>query len=123
MGHIEAEKGQKMNRHWWKIGRSVSKYRNSPAWVDGIRFASKREAARYGQLLLMVRANTITDLRLQVPYEINVNGQHICRYVADFVYRRGTEEIVEDSKGHRTREYILKRKLMAAVHGINIAEV
>jgi hypothetical protein len=85
---------------------------------------SKKEGARYGQLRLMLAAGTITDLRLQVPYRIEINGQHVCTYKADFVYKQpgGNAYVVEDCKGMRTREYVLKKKLMAAVHGINILE-
>lgn len=62
-----------------------------------------------------------------------------CCYVADFVYQApvskqyindeghlvfadGYETVVEDSKGIRTPEYIIKRKLMLHVHGIKIKE-
>ena len=109
----------------WPIRRPKSKYRNQPCCVDGIWFVSKKEGARYGQLKLMLAAGTITNLRMQVPYRIDINGQHICTYKADFVYRMSAvdlTDVVEDCKGMRTREYVLKRKLMAAVHGINILE-
>lgn len=102
---------------------STNKYRNKKTVVDGITFDSRREASRYGVLKIMQAAGLITNLRLQVPYVIAVNGQKICRYVADFVYLENSREVVEDVKGVRTREYILKRKLMFAVFGIEIKEV
>ena len=46
-----------------------------------------------------------------------------CTYVADFVYKEGGKTVVEDTKGFRTKDYIIKRKLMLQVHGIRIKEV
>ena len=100
-----------------------NKYHNRKTVVDGIVFDSKAEASRYGTLKLFSRAGLITDLQLQVPFLIVVNGQKICKYIADFVYTEEGRQVVEDVKGVRTREYIIKRKLMAAVFGIKITEV
>lgn len=92
--------------------------------MGGITFASKREAKRYGELMIEQRAGAIRDLRIQIPYVIEVNGVRICRYVADFVYFRvGEGPAVEDAKGMQTPVYRLKKKLMKAVHGITIREV
>lgn len=99
-----------------------SKYRNKPQVVDGVRFDSKRELARWRELQLMERAGKISDLRRQITYRLDVNGVHICRYIADFVYTRDGEETVEDSKGKRTREFIHKKRLMLACHGIVVEE-
>ena len=54
-----------------------------------------------------------------------VNDQKICKYVADFRYNKvdeygSLEEVVEDAKGVETAEFKLKKKLMKAVHGIEI---
>ncbi len=98
------------------------KYRNIKTTVDGITFDSKRESIRYCELKLLAKAKKIQNLRLQVPYVIRVNGEKICKYIADFVYVEDGQEIVEDVKGMRTREYVLKRKLMKAVFGIDIRE-
>jgi hypothetical protein len=59
-----------------------------------------------------------------VPFELNEGGTHSYKYVADFVYldARTGQKIVEDTKGHRTREYIKKRRLMKKVWGIEITE-
>jgi hypothetical protein len=103
-----------------------SKFRNVPTWVDGIRFASIREAERYQALKLLLAAGRIRDLRLQVTFELEVNGVKICSYRADFVYhelvRREWKHVAEDAKGARTPVYLLKRKLMLAVHGISVRE-
>jgi hypothetical protein len=103
------------------------KYRNQPVTVDGIRFDSKAEAARYGQLKLLLRAGRIRNLRTHVPFLLEVAGERIGTYEADFVYEQRVEpcweQVVEDVKGVRTREYILKRNLMRALYGITIWEV
>lgn len=100
------------------------KYGNHRVVVDGLKFDSKREAARWRILTLCVPSGDITDLRRQVPYDLIVNGVKVGRYVADFVYReRDGSEVIEDAKGFKTPVYRLKRKLMKAVHGIDIREV
>lgn len=100
-----------------------SKYGNVKTQVDGITFDSKREANRYCELKLMEREGSIKDLQLQVPYEIQVNGKKVCKYIADFVYVENDKQKIEDAKGKRTAVYQIKKKLMRAVHGIEIEEV
>ncbi len=90
--------------------------------IDGICFANKREANRYAELALELRAGLICNLERQVTFRLSINGVHICDYRADFVYERNGEVIVEDSKGARTKEYKLKRALMLALKGIKILE-
>ena len=99
-----------------------SKYGAKKTIVDGIKFDSMAEAARYGALKIIQSAGLISDLRLQVPYVITVNGKKICRYVADFVYIENGKEVVEDVKGIKTPVYNLKKKLMEAMFGVVILE-
>lgn len=101
------------------------KYGNTPTVVDGIRFDSKREASRHSELKLMEKAGEISDLRRQIRYLLEVNGILICTFVADHVYRKRGETAltIEDSKGVRTRAFVIKSKLMLAVHGIVVQEV
>lgn len=101
-----------------------SKYNAQRTEVDGITFDSKKEAARWEELQLMLRAGEITELRRQVAFGLTVNGELVGTYKADFVYRdkRG-KRVVEDVKGLRTDVYLLKRRLMLACHGIEIQEV
>lgn len=102
----------------------MNKYRNKPVTIDGIRFASQREGKRYVELKILERAGEIQCLTLQRPYKLEVNGLHVCKYVADFVYVGSSGEIVvEDVKGVRTKEYIIKRALMKACLGIDVKEV
>lgn len=98
------------------------KYRNTKTEVDGRMFDSKLEARRYSELRAMVEAGEIADLQCQVAFPIEIGGMRICRYVADFTYVRDGGRIVEDAKGVLTREYRLKKKLMAAVLGVEIVE-
>lgn len=106
------------------------KYHNKKVVVDGIKFDSKREANRYQELKILERAGKISDLRLQVPFELipsqRVDGKVVERswvYVADFVYTQDGNQVIEDSKGMVTREYVAKRKAMLFFHNIRIKEV
>ena len=101
------------------------KYGAVPTTVDGIRFASKREAKRYRELKIFEVNFLITDLVLQPRYPMVVNGVKVCTYVADFRYARADtgQVIVEDVKGMATPVYRIKKKLMLACHGIVVEEV
>ena len=118
------------------------KYRNEKVVVDGIKFDSKREAKAYQELSLMERAGIISDLRLQVKFELlsaqyehyEVQGKRkvlqkkkciekSCSYYADFTYMQDGVLHVVDSKGVKTKEYLIKRKMMLALRGIQIKEI
>src|SRR5215831_6569896 len=103
-----------------------TKYRASPTAVDGIRFASKKEASRYSELILLMKARKIQGLTLQPKFRISLNGKLICTYIADFEYwdvdRKKT--IVEDVKGFRKiPTYRLKKKLVEAIYNLEITEI
>lgn len=117
----------------------MAKYGNRKIEADGIVFDSKKEARRYHQLKLLEGAGMIRDLQMQVKFllipaqystEITTRSgkpkcvERECSYVADFVYydELGTRH-VEDTKGFRTKDYIIKRKLMLYVHGVRIKEI
>lgn len=115
------------------IGRS--KYRAKPTVVDGIRFASQKEARRYQELKLLERAGSIRNLRLQPRYELRVPSGYISSmtvkvgtYVADFAYDELTETggrwdfVVEDVKGFRTPFYNWKKRHVEAQYGLKIRE-
>lgn len=108
------------------VSRALSKYRNVPVTWEGMRFDSKRELKRWQELRLMYSAGKIRGLSRQVRFKIEVDGQHICDYIADFQYvvRRGGTRglVVEDCKGVKTAVYRLKKKLMRAVYSIEITE-
>ena len=100
-----------------------AKYGAVPTVVDGVRFASKREAARYRELRLLERAGEIARLELQPRYPLSVSGETIGSYVADFRYVRAGVEVVEDVKGVKTPMYRWKKKHLRAEYGVEIEEV
>ncbi len=121
--------------------RNYQKYHAQKTTVEGMTFDSKKEANRYLELRLLEKAGEITDLRCQVEYEL-IPAQYgpdimtprgktkrgpllerAVKYKADFVYNDSGETVVEDVKGFRTKEYVIKRKLMLLNHGIRIREV
>lgn len=118
------------------------KYNNKKCSYGGLTFDSKHERDRYCELLILQKAGNISDLRCQVPFRLvpeqrgvdtlgprggRRRGKLIEKavdYVADFVYldEQG-KTVVEDAKGVRTKDYIIKRKLMLWLHNIRIREV
>lgn len=121
--------------------RSRSKYGSRKVTVDGETFDSQKEYRRFRELVLLERAGRIQDLQRQVKfvlipaqYEPDTIGkrggkkrgkliERECSYVADFVYTEDGKQVVEDTKGFKTTEYIIKRKLMLDRYGIRIKEV
>lgn len=95
------------------------KYGNKPTEVDGIRFASKAEARRYSNLKLLERAGEISNLRLQPRYPLVVSGQLVCTYVGDFEYLDNNHDrlVTEDTKGVKTKDFVIKAKLFHALYG------
>ena len=124
--------------------RSEMKYNNRKVTVDGMTFDSRKEYIRWCELVLLQRAGQITDLQRQVKFELiptqyeykprygklgrclkdsKHRVENAVNYVADFVYQKDGQTVVEDTKGFKTKDYIIKRKLMLHVHGIKILEV
>lgn len=110
--------------------RWPNKYGSKKTEVDGVTFDSKKEAKRYQELRILEKAGEITDLRRQVKFVLipsqRIDGrvaERAVEYKADFVYTQDGQTIVEDTKGFRTKDYIIKRKLMLWVHGIKINEI
>ena len=108
-----------------------NKYGASKTTANGIKFDSRAEADRYEVLMAMLKAGTISDLRLQPHFTLaeawkTPDGDPVRSivYIADFSYWRDGRLIIEDvkSKATRTPQYSMKRKLMAAA-GWTITEV
>ena len=122
-----------------------TKYKSKSIIIDGIVFQSKKEGRRWTELRMLERAGEITNLQRQVPYllipeqrapstEVYKKGSRAGQpkpgpvlerkvvYVADFVYQENGETVVEDAKGMRTKEYVIKRKMMLYRYGIRIKE-
>ena len=126
--------------------RKASKYKSIRCFSsDGAEFGSIKERNRWEELLLLQRAGEISDLERQVKFELipaqyeyyaryGKRGQrlkdgkrcveHEVSYYADFVYVENGQKVVEDTKSKptRTKDYIIKRKLLLWVHGIRIKE-
>lgn len=122
-----------------------NKYRAKKCYVGNMVFDSQMEMYRYQELSLLERAGKISNLKRQVKFTLipaqyesferisNITGKRLkdgkrviekeCSYVADFVYEENGETIVEDVKGCKTKDYIIKRKLMLYVHGVRLREV
>lgn len=119
---------------------STNKYGATKMIIDGITFDSRKEARRYTELKLLERTGKITDLKMQVRFKLipaqyaqsaevytrgPKKGQHKqgkcieqpVSYVADFVYVENGRKIIEDTKGMRTKDYIIKRKLVRWIYG------
>ena len=107
------------------------KYRNQKTEINGIVFDSKKEANRYQELLWLQQAGKIAGLDRQVKFVLipaqKIDGKVVereCAYYADFVYYdKDKGKIVEDTKGVKTKDYIIKRKLMLERYGVKISEV
>jgi hypothetical protein len=107
-----------------RVGAPYSKFKAVKTVLDGITFASKKEAKRYTELKLLERAGEISRLELQPRYDIIINGVKVCTYVADFSYFDKSSRVVEDVKGMKTPVYRLKKKLVEALFpGVVIKEV
>lgn len=85
-------------------------------------FDSKAEYERFCELKLIEAGGQISNLRRQVAYPVEINGIHICVWVADYVYTDNTtgQECAEDCKGHATDVFKLKRKMIEAYYGFKI---
>lgn len=115
----------------------MSKYKHVPTVIDGIRFDSKKEAARWQELKLWEKSGEIRELRHHARWPIEIKGKKVCDYVCDFDYYWRNDKastshdiqwdcIIEDVKSPVTRKlptYRLKRKLMDAYYGIEIKEL
>ena len=107
----------------------MGKYNNKKIAVDGIIFDSKKEAARYSELKILLKAGLIFDLELQPVYEIQPSykrqGKTVraIKYLADFRYKENGKMVVEDVKGFKTDMYKLKKKLVEYKFDVIIKEL
>ena len=106
--------------------RKPNKYLNKKTTVDEYDFDSLKEARHYGILKLREAAGEITNIQLQPRWPIDVNGVKVTRYTADFSFtdQDGVTHVQDvKSTATKTRAYVMRRKLMLAVHGITVEEV
>lgn len=95
------------------------KFHAIPTEYDGIKFASKKEAKRYKELLLLKKAGDILFFLRQVPFHLPGNVKYLCDFV---IFWTNGEVIFEDVKGVKTPMYILKKKQIEALYPIEITE-
>lgn len=119
-----------------------SKYRNKSIGFDTIKFDSLKEMRFYLALRERQKKGEISDLKLQVKFELipsqfetfSVSGktklltkkkcvEQSCSYIADFTYIENGQLVVVDTKGFKTKDYIIKRKLMLFINKIKITEI
>lgn len=124
-----------------------NKYLNTPTTIGGKKFDSLHERNRWNELNLLQRAGKISGLQRQVKFVLiptqyekyerysEKTGKRLkdglrlmekeCSYIADFVYMENGQQVVEDtkSKATKTKDYIIKRKLLLWVHNIRVKEV
>ena len=109
----------------------MNKYHNRKIVREGETYDSVKEYRRAKELELLEKSGVIKDLKRQVRFEIIPSqrgedgkvAERAVTYVADFVYFEDGKLVVEDTKGYRTKDYIIKRKLMLYMHGVRIKEV
>lgn len=123
----------------WRRG---NKYHAKSVVIDGIKFPSGKEGERFLYLRELEKRGEITNLRRQVRFELlpaaykdvvkhlKTKDKVVRRlflnpvaYVADFVYEKDGQTVVEDTKGYKTPEYVIKKKMMYALKGIEIQEI
>lgn len=127
----------------WRHYGGYPKYGNHKTEVDGIVFDSRKEARRWQELRLAEKAGAIGNLKRQVRYELIpaqrepdtrgprggiIKGKLLERaiyYIVDFEYLDIStgQIVVEDTKGFKTKDYAIKRKLMLYMHGIRVREI
>lgn len=112
--------------------QSKQKFNAQTTEVDGVKFDSKIEKRRYDELMLLLRAGVISELKLHEEFTLIEaytlpNGERVRRmkYTCDFSYVRDGKKIVEDvkSKPTKTRDYMIRKKMMLDKYGITVSEV
>lgn len=101
------------------IQRFRHKFNAKPTELDGIKFASKKEAKYYQELKLRQAAGLVLFFLRQVPFHLPGNVRYVCDF-AEFL-ADGQVRFV-DVKGYKTDMYKLKRKQVQAVYGVTIEE-
>ena len=114
----------------------MNKYKNKKITYCGMEFDSVKEVRRYAELVALEKAGIIHNLECQVKFEL-IPAQKLSKpvrmlsgyvkrterkviYIADFVYVKEGQTIVEDTKGYETEVFKIKRKLMLYRYGIQV---
>jgi len=116
-----------------EVGKE-QKYGNERVKLDGYSFDSLKERDRYLVLLMRKKMGEISELQVHPRFRLEVKGEKVCTYVADFSYVcrsewevvKGNALVVEDVKSRPTaklQSYRIKKKLMQAIYGIKVQEI
>lgn len=102
-----------------------SKYGNKKCEEDGYVFDSAKELRRYRELKILQRTKAISALRVHPVIPLRVGGVVVCEYEPDFDYNCGDDMVIEDvkSKPTKTPVYVIKRKLLFAIYGVEVKEI
>lgn len=98
----------------------MNKYRNVRTIIDGIPFASKKEAKRYCELKLLQQAGEVLYFLRQVPFHLPGNVKYLCDF---YVFWKDGNIGIEDVKGKRTPSYIMKKKQVEFLYPVKITEI
>jgi hypothetical protein len=115
----------------------MAKYKNKKSGGfhstrEHMRALELRQEQKDGKIQYLVEQETFTviepqyeDVLVTMKTKTKIKRklvEHGVKYIADFTYTRNGLYVVEDSKGCKTADYIIKRKLMLQVHGIKVLE-
>lgn len=112
-----------------KFGKTHNKYHNIITFQDGIKFDSRSECMRYTVLMQQQEMGVISNLKLQETFQLRIEGQDFCKYIADFTYTLNEtgEKIVEDVKNpslsSESSVFALKKKAMRILLGVKITVI
>ena len=96
------------------------KFRAIPTELDGIKFASRKEARRYRELRLLEKSGELLFFLRQVPFHLPANVKYVCDFLC---FWKDETVTIEDVKGIKTPLYILKKKQVEATYPVSITEV
>lgn len=111
----------------WLNNKKLLKHNNKPITYNGIWYQSTKEGKYAMNLDLKVKAAMIKSWTRQIPFDIVVNGIHICKYICDFrvVNNDDSIEFIDikgNKKGGVYRMFSIKKALVKALHNIDIIE-
>lgn len=96
------------------------KFKAKPTELDGIKFASKKEAKRYRDLKTLQELGEILFFLRQVPFHLQAGVKYVCDFL---VFWTNGEVTIEDVKGIKTDMYIVKKKMVEATYPVTITEI
>jgi len=96
------------------------KFRAIPTELDGIKFASRKEARRYRELRLLEKSGELLFFLRQVPFHLPANVKYVCDFLC---FWKDDTVTIEDVKGIKTPLYVLKKKQVEAIYPIEITEI